>query len=533
MLALVACAGTGAVRPAFDHYAAGAMFENEGKLDQALGEYTAAHRQDPGSKEILRSLVKALFTARRFQQALPNAQKLVRLDPKDYNSWALLGNVYLQLGKTAQGLRAYERRMALRSNDEFLLSVAPIYESVYRFTDALAIWEKLSADNPGSAQLAFARANTLRKLKHYDQALGAYGQTIALDTSFALAYLGSGICYEQIRHVDSAAAMYERFLHYQPSDTMVEKRLVELYVRLRRFDDALVVAGRVIAVAPDDLAMHQLTGYVYYKTGRPDDALREFLTAVHIAPSDAYSLLHIGKIYADIEQYDTAEEYVKRAAASERNLSETWTTLGLLYYETKRYEEALSAFRRALKLKGNRADNNYYLGLAWEAKKNFPKALASYRSSLKFNSGNPRVLFSLGILYDRLKRREDAQICFRRVIEFDSTDGAAYNYLAFLFADRGDSLDEAERLITRALALEPDNGYYLDTRGWIYFKQGRRAEAIVELERAVGIVPDAVIYDHLGDVYDRLGRRDKALEAWEKGAEIDPKNESIIKKLGR
>ena len=72
-------------------------------------------------------------------------------------------------------------------------------------------------------------------------------------------------------------------------------------------------------------------------------------------------------------------------------------------------------------------------------------------------------------------------------------------------------------MIQKAVAAEPDNMAYRDSLGWVLFRLGRYAEAVAELEKAAaGKKPDAVVLDHLGDAYQKAGRRDKAVEAWRK-----------------
>jgi Flp pilus assembly protein TadD len=105
-----------------------------------------------------------------------------------------------------------------------------------------------------------------------------------------------------------------------------------------------------------------------------------------------------------------------------------------------------------------------------------------------------------------------------------------------MFAEKGIRLDEAERLIQKALELEPNNGYYIDSLGWAYYQQGRYVEAVHELRRAVELTrgkEDPVIYDHLGDAYLQAGDEPAALGAWEKSLELDPANESLRQKIQR
>ncbi len=531
LLLCAACAPKALIQPAYDHFTTGTYYENEGRLNEALAEYRSAHKLNPYSKEILTSLIKLLYETGRYDEALPYARRLTKIEPNDYNSFALLGNIYIQLGKTEKGITAFKRRLAMQVTDDFIYSFAGVYEGVNKLNEALALYEKLTARNPRSISYLFAEANTLRKLKRYDQALVRYREVAALDSSFTLVYLGLGICFEEKRSADSAVAMYEHYRQYQPKDTLVRKRLVELYVRLKRFDEGLALAQEVLGEIPFDLDMHQLAGYAWYKTGKTGQALHEFLIACGIEPKDAYSLLHIGKILADEGNYKLAEQYLQRAKAAKPDVPETWTTLGLLYYETKQYRDAVRAFRQAIKLKGNRSDNYYFIGLVWEARKDSGRALQYYRESLKSDPHNAKAWLNLAMLYDQLNQTENAIDGFRRVVELDSENASALNYIAYIYAEQGDSLDQALRLIQKALAREPDNGYFIDTEGWIYFKQRRYEDAIRALERAIGIAQDAVIYDHLGEAYDKAGNREKALEMWKKALELYPGNEKIRAKI--
>jgi tetratricopeptide (TPR) repeat protein len=101
-----------------------------------------------------------------------------------------------------------------------------------------------------------------------------------------------------------------------------------------------------------------------------------------------------------------------------------------------------------------------------------------------------------------------------------------------MYAERGENLDEAIGLITKALELEPDNGYFIDSLGWAYYQQGRYPEALRELKRAVEKAKeDAVIFEHLGDAYAKNGLEDDAMIAWEKSLALDPAADGVKKKM--
>jgi tetratricopeptide (TPR) repeat protein len=91
-----------------------------------------------------------------------------------------------------------------------------------------------------------------------------------------------------------------------------------------------------------------------------------------------------------------------------------------------------------------------------------------------------------------------------------------------MLAERGERLDESVDYVTKALELDPDNGSFLDSLGWAYFKAGKLDLAEVNLKRAAEqLRTNSVVLDHYGDVLFRLGRLDEAIAAWNRALEGD------------
>jgi tetratricopeptide (TPR) repeat protein len=102
-----------------------------------------------------------------------------------------------------------------------------------------------------------------------------------------------------------------------------------------------------------------------------------------------------------------------------------------------------------------------------------------------------------------------------------------------MFADHNIRLDEAEEAVKQALALDPNNGAYLDSMGWVNFRKGRYEEALRDLLRAAQSLTksDPVVYDHIGDTYAKLNNVPQALEYWQKAIALDPGNKVIADKV--
>ena len=138
----------------------------------------------------------------------------------------------------------------------------------------------------------------------------------------------------------------------------------------------------------------------------------------------------------------------------------------------------------------------------------YDQAVRAYEEGLALDETHKDLHFQMGVVFEKQGRFDQSVAEFRRVIALDPKHAEAYNYVGYMLAEKGVRLDEAERLIQKALELEPENGYYIDSLGWAYYQQGRYAEAVRELRRAVELTrgkEDAVIYDHLGEAYLKTG----------------------------
>jgi tetratricopeptide (TPR) repeat protein len=126
----------------------------------------------------------------------------------------------------------------------------------------------------------------------------------------------------------------------------------------------------------------------------------------------------------------------------------------------------------------------------------------------------------------------------QKALEKNPDNASALNYIGYTWAEQGTNLDEAERMIKRAIELRPDDGYIVDSLGWVYYmrarplvQSGRTAEAqpwldraIEELEKAHELTGgDPVISEHLGDAYLLLDQKELALKKFQEALRLEPR----------
>ncbi len=170
---------------------------------------------------------------------------------------------------------------------------------------------------------------------------------------------------------------------------------------------------------------------------------------------------------------------------------------------------------------------------AWQRLDRYDESIPILEKAVAAKPDAAVAHFMLGAAYERTGQREKAVVSLRRVLELQPDFHAALNYLGYTYAEAGENLDEALRLVRRAVALDPENGSYVDSLGWTYYRLGRHEQARGYLERAARLEPtDATLQEHLGDVYVALGQNERARAAYRRALELEDDNaEKVRRKL--
>ncbi len=165
----------------------------------------------------------------------------------------------------------------------------------------------------------------------------------------------------------------------------------------------------------------------------------------------------------------------------------------------------------------------------------YPEAIPLLTRLLDLDGSSVEGRYFLGVALERTGQREQAVTAFRNLLSLTPDFAPALNYLGYMWAERGENLEEALTFVERAVALEPDNGAYVDSLGWAHYRLGRFESARGHLERAAELLPDdATVFEHLGDLYVALGRPELARNVYQKALDLgsdDP--DSVRGKLKR
>jgi tetratricopeptide (TPR) repeat protein len=386
---------------------------------------------------------------------------------------------------------------------------------------------------------------------------------------------------------DAALEQYKQIAEADPQDAQAYLRISEIYRRTGKFDQALDMLKKAQGLVQDSLEIPFNMALVYDAQGRFDDAvatLQQLLDKSDHADGNyttgernnrSVFLERLGTVYREQGKTQLAvETYRKMLALGAESGSRGYQQMIDTLREAKQWAQATAVAQEAVQkfpedrglklvlagqfadtgqadqgfsiakslLKGNIEDREVYIAMAqmnsrlkrWnEAEEDINKAatLATKQEDKDY------VQFVLGSIYERQKKYKPAELAFKKVLASDPRSAMTLNYLGYMMADHGMHLEEALGYIKKAVELDPQNGAYLDSLGWAYFKLGNFDLAEENLRKASErIGNDATVQDHLGDLYQRLGRLklaaahwQRALDEWNKTVPGDVDQEEVAK----
>jgi len=157
--------------------------------------------------------------------------------------------------------------------------------------------------------------------------------------------------------------------------------------------------------------------------------------------------------------------------------------------------------------------NIYDKGQRWN---DMGKALDAAEKLSDSDEDKEGVWFMRGAMYERMKKLDKAEVEFRKVLTANPENAGAMNYIGYMLADANLRLEESLGLITKALDIEPGNGAYLDSLGWVQFRLGRLDDAEKNLRLALEKTPrDPTVHDHMANVLMKESKVREAVSQWE------------------
>lgn len=295
------------------------------------------------------------------------------------------------------------------------------------------------------------------------------GQALGADKEqpSSLSHYIMGVYCEDLGDIDRAIQEYQQALKEDPGSSLLHFSLASAFIKKNDALSAISQLNQAAGLAPEAVEPHAVLALVYASQNKQELAAQEYELAL------------------------------KNASKLEPENIEIYRNLGLIYLQRKKLKEAEGIFKLITGMAPRDAEAHFYLASVYYELKDYGPAEKELKSALKLKPDYHEAL----------------------------------NFLGYFYLEQDRNIDKAGSMIRKALSFEPENGAYIDSLGWFYFKKGKFKDALSQLEKAASLLSDPAIYDHLGDVFLKLGNRDNARLNWDKSLKLDASQEKVKEKL--
>lgn len=521
-------------------------------------------------------------------------ESIIRLAPKDSNAYLVVARLYRYLGKPSKAIEILKNSLQIIPfSEETLTLLGRLYMDQNQIAEAIQLFENALKINSNSPMLLLQTGLAYQQLGDHQKAAEIFrrGLDDGPNSQFLRKNLAAALMDQG--QIDEAETEYLKVVKKDPKDGEAFLGLGTISLKRQLYEQALQHLKKANAYLPNNVEASYKLAKLHEDLGHLEEAQNGFeqLLRIHHKSNEDYTfpqlrnqsifLTHLGLIAKELGNFDKATNYFEElktlGTKNDNGADQAWkefvkekvnrsTALLIdLYRDSKQISKALSVCGdvnknrmdmskglRALcadviaesgnpsgglkqlqnMLEGNKGDLEvyHYIFQIYQRQKKYKKAEEKLYEAREYFSKKESFYFMLGALQERQKKYKKAARTFKKVINFNSKHASALNYLGYMWADRGVRLNESLGLIKRAVAIEPNNGAFLDSLGWVYFKMGKIEQAEAYLVQALGRVRrDPTIYEHLGDLYYQKGAYLKAHTAWKRSISYGQDEEEIQK----
>jgi tetratricopeptide (TPR) repeat protein len=470
---------------------------------------------DGGSSEAEQTYASLLVANGRYDEARPLLRKQVA---EDEDPMAVLERVQRLLARAPDQIKALALLDTLAEpylkdrKRGFNVHLILAHGAHAAGQDARATEEARAAlaMRPDSEQAAISAAQFMLEARPKAEAAGR-ADAIALLAGFL----------QRNPSAAEARLAYARLLIGDGRNDAARSQFEELLRRDPHSPDPLFALGVLSMQA--DLRPQAHEYFERYLKAIEDGADRE--------PDPAY--LNLARIAEDDQKYDEAFDWLHRVHSPEQVLTARIREAFLLA-KLNRVDEALKILHEtSTESADERTQVLLSQGQILRDAHRYQESYDLLSAALKATPDDPNLLYETAMSAERLDRLDVMETHLRHLVQLRPDYAHAYNALGYTFADRNIRLKEAYELIDKALQLAPDDGFILDSMGWVQFRMGNLTAARDYLKRAYKLKPEADVAAHLGEVMWLQGDRDAARNVWHEASQRESDNETLKETLQR
>ena len=496
----------------------------------------------------------------KIEDALAHLQAAFKANPDDLGTGMAVAQILLSTGHTAEAERALATLLE-RAPDQRALNYtyAQVLTKLGRGDESKKYLERAVEVDPTFGPAILQLIDIYQRESEWDRAAQLLQPLIEDDPLNLDLQRQQAFFYLRAGSTEKARAAFKTLVAADPKDTRSQYYLAEALNDLEHYAEADQIYRKLLDKTPDDpelLASFGLSQIGQHKYAEAATAFRSLL-ALNDVSDNLQVLAKTQLAFIDLQKgnYASAIDQVKPLLVFRDKPNAQAIGIALeAYRKEKKYNDALAMLRplvdrfgsdpmvnaRYIEMLLRSGDAERAKSAAATAAKFGPKnataaaeaymqnqqyepAIAILRDVARNKPDDVEAQFALGSAYERAGDRKRAEEVFLQLLDKHPEHAATLNYLGYMWAESGTNLDRAADMLTRAVHQEPRNGAYIDSLGWVYFRQGKLDLAEKYLTDATNLLPrDATVHEHLGDVFAKRGEYHRALDLYREALNLEP-----------
>lgn len=505
----------------------GEIAGQRGELKLSAEAYADLAVRTRDARVARRATEVALF-ARQSSLAIKNASLWLELEPASPKALQTLSSLLVSAGRLGEAKPHLNAWIKTGKGGEVFMQLHGLFAKQKDRQAVLDLVTDLAAAYPSVPEARFAVGQAAWQAGQAPKALAALNEALVLKPDWESSVLFKGQILQKAEGDAALLSFFKEYLAANPAAREVRLAYAKQLARAGNFAESRAQFEFMTRENPDNPEAHFAVGLVAMQTNDMDSAKASFMKALELGhPEEGNVRLHLGQLAEARGTLDEALTWYKSIDKGRMQFDAQLRT-ALVLSKLGRLEEARTWLSRLAPT----SDMERLQIVQTEAQilreaKNYEGVFSVLSEALEKMPDSPELLYDHAMAAEKVNRLDALEKDLRRLIQLKPDYAHAYNALGYTLADRTTRLQEAIELLEKALKLEPDDPFILDSMGWAMFKAKRYGEAVDYLRRAYGAKPDPEIAAHFGEALWMKGDKEEARRVWRSGLKTDPDNESL------
>ncbi|MDB2425908.1 tetratricopeptide repeat protein [bacterium] len=500
------------------HFTLGESFSLEGNVERAIEEFKLTLVFDADSQEVRLRLSAEYVKLGLLSEALEQAEMVVQAKPDYTDARLLLAGIYTTLKMFDLAQAQYEVIVKQDpTNTMAHLYIGAIYAEQQMQDKAIAYFYKITKNKSLKEKwhiyYYYAGKAQLEKGKEfYSQAIDAFSRSLSVKPEFLDSTLALALIYERQNKTNKSINLLSSYQKRFGPKKEVANYLSKKYLEKENYEKAYEQLEIIEGFDGENVNAKLRMAMILIELKKYPQAIYRLEELLVQQPESDKIIFYLGAVYEEIKDSASARKYFSKVKPESIFYPEAIIHQAYLLKADKGgVDEAIAVVEKGIKMRPEIPQFYAFYASTLDEKQEYGKAVVMLENSIKKFPENLQLRFYLGSMYDRIKQPKKTIEQMKFVLSREPNHVQALNFLAYTYAEQGQELDAAFEMASKALELSPEDGYILDTMGWVLFKMGRYEESIKHLEAAYKTkVDESVIAEHLGDVYFKFQLSDKA-----------------------